>query len=640
MQFKHPEILWALFLLSIPILIHLFQLRRFKKTPFTNVAMLQKVVSESRKSNTLKKWLLLITRLFLLAALIIAFAQPFSSTVTALQQKETVVYLDNSFSMQAKNNGLSLMEKAIQDLIKNIDAGTVFSLFTNENTFRDVSVKDIQNQLLSLPYTDRQLNLEDIQLKANTLFSNSNTTIKNLIVISDFQQRMATRQIPSDSTVHSYYVPIRSQDPTNVSIDSIYLEDDFSEQNRLHILLSGGSDGQTFPISLYNGSSLIAKSAAKFSTNNISEVIFSIPSGQEINGRIIIADNGLGYDNQFYFNINTKERIKVLAISASHSDYLERLYPEEDFDLIKVLLDQLDYSTVEGQNMVILDNLNTIPNSLQNVLASFKEDGGTLVVAPSENSDLTSYNRLFSQLSNIQFLEKVDNSVNITAISFGHPLYKNVFEKEVANFQYPKVEQYFRIRSNLPRILSLDNNEPFLLGSDGLYCFTASMELENTNFTASPLIVPTFYNMATSSLKLPQIQHALGQAESVDISTQLTNDAILSVSKGDETFIPLQQSLPNKVRLVFEQNPTTDGIYTITQNDRALKNISFNYPRSESQLAYLDMESLSQTNTQESIDSLFTYLEAENNITAYWKWFVILALLLALVEVIIQKIIP
>ncbi|WP_421809323.1 BatA domain-containing protein [Flagellimonas sp.] len=640
MQFKHPEILWALFLLSIPILIHLFQLRRFKKTPFTNVAMLQKVVSESRKSNTLKKWLLLVTRLLLLAALIIAFAQPFSSTVTALQQKETVVYLDNSFSMQAKNNGLSLLEKAIQDLVKNIDTETVFSLFTNESTFRDVSVKDIQNQLLSLPYTHRQLSLEDIQLKANTLFSKSNGTIKNLMVISDFQQRMATGPIPSDSTVQSYYVPARPKGSVNVSIDSIYLEDDFSDQTKLHILLSGGSNDQTVPISLYNGPSLIAKSAAKFDGNTTSEVMFSIPSGQEINGRIIITDNGLGYDNQFFFNINTKERIKVLAISASTGDYLERLYPEEDFSLIKVPIDQLDYSALEGQHMVILDNLNTIPNSLQNVLASFKEDEGTLVVVPSQNSDLASYNSLFSQLSNIQFLEKVNNSVNITAIAFGHPLYKNVFENEVANFQYPKVGQYFRIRSNLPRILSLDNNEPFLLGTNGLYCFTASLEPENSNFTASPLIVPTFYNMATSSLKLPQIQHTLGQEESVDISTQLSNDAILSVSKGDETFIPLQQSLPNKVRLVFEQNPTSDGIYTITQNGQAIKNISFNYPRSESQLAYLDMESLNPTNTQESIGSLFTYLEAENNIAAYWKWFVILALLLALVEVIIQKIIP
>src|SRR5680860_782391 len=98
MQFKYPELLWALFLLLIPIIIHLFQLRRFQKTPFTNVKFLKKVVSESRRSNVLKKWLLLLTRLVMLAGLVIAFAQPFLADQSALQQKETVIYLDDSFS--------------------------------------------------------------------------------------------------------------------------------------------------------------------------------------------------------------------------------------------------------------------------------------------------------------------------------------------------------------------------------------------------------------------------------------------------------------------------------------------------------------------------------------------------------------
>ena len=171
MQLKHPEILWALLLLIIPILIHLFQLRRFTKTPFTNVAMLQKVVIESRKSNTLKKWLLLFTRLLLLASIIVAFAQPFIANRDALQEKETVVYLDNSFSMQASNNGVNLLEKATQDLLKHIDREQTISLFTNTNTFKDVSIKDIQNTLLSLPFSFKQLNLDEIMLKANTLFS-------------------------------------------------------------------------------------------------------------------------------------------------------------------------------------------------------------------------------------------------------------------------------------------------------------------------------------------------------------------------------------------------------------------------------------------------------------------------------------
>jgi hypothetical protein len=32
MQFKHPEILYFLFLLIVPLLVHLFQFRRFKKS--------------------------------------------------------------------------------------------------------------------------------------------------------------------------------------------------------------------------------------------------------------------------------------------------------------------------------------------------------------------------------------------------------------------------------------------------------------------------------------------------------------------------------------------------------------------------------------------------------------------------------
>jgi len=74
MQFKHPELLYALFLLLIPILVHLFQLRRFKKEAFTNVAFLKKLNIQTRKSSTIKKWLLLLTRLAVIACIVLAFA--------------------------------------------------------------------------------------------------------------------------------------------------------------------------------------------------------------------------------------------------------------------------------------------------------------------------------------------------------------------------------------------------------------------------------------------------------------------------------------------------------------------------------------------------------------------------------------
>ena len=637
MQFKHPEILWALFLLIIPVLIHLFQLRRFQKTPFTNVAMLQKVVSESRKSNTLKKWLLLFTRLLLLAAIVLAFAQPFSSSETALQQKETVIYLDDSFSMQAKNNGISLLEKAVQDLIKNIDEGSVFSLFTNEKSFENITIKDIQNNLLSLPYSYKQLSLEEIGFKANTLFSKSTGTVKNLILVSDFQERLFGASNVLDSTFTSFYVPLRPRVPVNISIDSVYIEDTTSDPIEMTVLLSGGEAEEALPISLYNGANLIAKSAAKFSSNETTKVLFSIPANERINGRLTISDTGLGYDNVFYFNINEKEKIKVTAIGNSSSNYLERLYSEDEFELQKYTVNQLNYSVLENQNVIILDGLEEIPTGLQNVLKTFKTNEGTLIIIPSTESSFSNYNAFLSNFSGTQFTEKIAADTKITSISFDHPIYRNVFEKRVTNFQYPSVKEFFKVRTNLPHLLALENGDDFLSGNNGMYLFSSSLEIENTNFKNSPLIVPTFYNMAISSLKLPELYHMLGHPNTIDVTTRLGTDDILKVAKEGYEFIPLQQNYPNQVQLTFDQNPVEDGIYTIFQNEEPLKNISFNYPRDESQLTYLDLDNFQDTNTQESITSLFDTLAAENNIAAYWKWFVILALLLALIEVIIQK---
>lgn len=637
MQFKHPEIFWALFLLVIPILIHLFQLRRFTKTPFTNVAMLQKVVSESRKSNSLKKWLLLFTRLLLLAAIIIAFAQPFSSSSTALQEKEIVVYLDDSFSMQGKQNGIPVLEKAVQDFIKNVGSDTEFSLFTNDKTYTNIRIGDIQNTLLALPYSYKQLNLNEIGLKANSLFSTSKTSIKDLIVISDFQERLASQNNVLDSTMNAHFVPVRPRQVPNVSIDSVFMDDSVNDQGRLKVLLSGGNEDDPVPISLYDNGELIAKSAAKFTSNGNAEVEFSIPVHQKLDGHLSIMDNALAYDNRFYFNINAREKIKVLAISESESDYLNRLFRGDEFDFNKFSPDRLDYSVLDDKNVIVLDNLNAIPSSLQTVLRSFFNTGGTVIIVPSINTDLSSYNSLLSSLSSTRFIEKVSSKAQLTTISFDHPLYQNVFEQQVTNFQYPTTSVYFNVRTNLATALAMDGGNPFLIGDNRLYVFTAPLELANSNFVNSPLIVPTFYNMAQSSLRLPKLFNTLGSASTVDVVVELDNDDILKVTKEGYEFIPLQQSFPSRVQLTFDQNPTEDGVYSIVRDNEILQNISFNYPRTESQLKYLDLGTLQNINTLDSIPELFEQLKAENNIYAYWKWFVILALLLALIEVLIQK---
>jgi len=120
MLFKNPELLYFLFLLIIPILIHLFQLQRFQKTAFTNVKFLKEIEQQTRKSSKLKKLLILITRILLFTSLILAFAQPHLKNENKNLNSKTFIYLDNSFSMQLKGENGEQLEKIKNDLIENL----------------------------------------------------------------------------------------------------------------------------------------------------------------------------------------------------------------------------------------------------------------------------------------------------------------------------------------------------------------------------------------------------------------------------------------------------------------------------------------------------------------------------------------
>ena len=143
--------------------------------------------------------------------------------------------------------------------------------------------------------------------------------------------------------------------------------------------------------------------------------------------------------------------------------------------------------------------------------------------------------------------------------------------------------------------------------------------------------------MALSGLQTPERYQILGKTSTIDLPVVLGNEEILNVGNSREQFIPLQQTFPNKVRLTFNENPKTAGIYEVSNSEDGITNISFNYPRNESQLSFTKFDDLPNTTIKESVGSLFQLLAEEASVTPYWKWFVILALLLALVEVIIQK---
>ncbi len=637
MQFKHPEILYALFLLLIPIFIHLFQLRRFQKVDFTNVAFLKKVTIQTRKSSQLKKWLTLLMRLLALACIIIAFAQPITASKAALNtKKETVVYIDNSFSMQAKGAKGPILERALQDLFDKTDGTEKLSWFTNSSERKNASPQDFKNEVLSIAYSQNQLTPSQVLLKANQLFSNEKDVLKRLVYLSDFQQKEAFPEIPEDLIVDA--VQLKPVKASNIAIDSVFVASKNASTTQLKVKVSQrGEESSETPISLFNKEKLIAKTAIDFSGNANGTVTFDIDNSEGFIGKLELNEPNLPFDNTLFFSINKPGKIKILAINEANGNFLQRLFEKEEFQFTQQTFKTLNYNEIHDQNFIVLNELKEIPASLATALKAFSDDGGSILMIPASEVDLNSYNNFLLSMALGTLSEEKIQEKKITKIIFSHPLFKDVFEKEVANFQYPKVNSFYDISTNATSAIGFEDNQPFLLQKNKTYLFTAAINKENSNFQNSPLVVPTIYNMALQSLPLPRLYYSIGEQNSIAVPVKLGPDEILTIKDSTTQFIPLQQTKANFVLITTTDKPDKASNYQIGKENEFLENISYNYSRSESELQYLNPEDWEGVEVYSSVDDLFDSISEANSINSFWKWFAIFALLFLLFEMLILK---
>lgn len=633
MQFKNPELLYFLFLLLIPVLIHLFQLRRFKKTAFTNVVFLERVIQNTRKSNTLKKWLILFTRLCAFAGIIIAFAQPFiPSSEAALKPQETVLFIDNSYSMQAQGKRGTLLNEIKQELLAELPKDKSFTLATWDSQTKDFDPGTDRSQLLDLPYTSSTLNQDNLLLQLRSLFSDDVTTHKQLIILSDFQGLDPEKF--SDSTAISINnVRLKPVAFSNLAIDSLSYDRDNSSL-KFKVWLSALQNVETqVPVSVYNGNKLLTKATANFKNSDTATVAFTLQNENQIAGKLSIEDPNLLYDNEFYFATGAQKPLKVLAVSNTVSDFITRLYPLPEYELTNVKSTELDYSLLADQNLIILNEPANIPAALVNQLKAHTAKGGTLILIPSENARQDEYTPLLNAYGFSAFGEKNTTSQRITTINFDHPLYQNVFSKRTSNLQSHVLQSYFPLTIN-ESILSLENGAPFLAEKNGLYVFTGSLNTSNSNFINGQLIVPTFDKIATEALKTSQLYYTFGQDNSYEIEATLPEDAVVTLEQDGSQLIPIQQRRGSKITISETPGLTKSGVYALKYQQDTLALVAYNHNRKES-----DLKDQSLNNTNESIEvsELINELQQASNLNLLSKWFVIFALLAFLAEMLILK---
>lgn len=641
MHFKHPEVLYFLFLLLLPILVHLFQLRRFKTEVFTNVRFLKELVVQTRKSSKLKKYLLLATRLLLFTFLIIAFAQPFFE---AKDQKnatnELYIILDNSFSMQAKGKKGELLKRAVQDLLEHAPENTTFSLLTCTDNYWNTDIKTIQKELQNLSYSATPFQPERLlaQVKAH-----QSAFKKDIVIITDAVGLDAKAFGKPQEGEQLYFILQEAEKTNNIAIDSVYLHQTLDQFYEIGVSVTAHGDGfKDIPLALYNQGKLVAKTLVNFETPK-QQLKFNLPK-EDFHGYVSLNDNALDYDNTYYFSLSKPQKNNVISIGDTNaSAFLKKIYTPDEFNYTHFELQNLDYNALEKQDAIIVNGLQDIPSSLQTTLKTFIAKGGNVVVIPSANANISSYNALTKALGGgYSYGDWQVREQLISKINFDHPLYRSVFEKKTTNFQYPKTKGSYQIQTALPTVLEYNDQTPFLSattnGIANLYYFAAPLQNDWSNFCNSPyLVVPTFYNMALSAQKAGINALVIGDSKPFITQSTLDKDEIVSVTNEKESFIPVQQIMNQKVKLTFNENPKSAGNFKVDRKGQFLENLSFNFARTESNLTNRNTSIADDFKEIDSTDRLFDTLQADRDATQIWKWFLLLTLLFVVLEVAIQK---
>ena len=695
MYFINPYFLFVSLLIIIPILIHLFNFRRYRKIFFSNVEFLKEIKLQTQKTSQLKHLLVLITRSLAIISLVFAFAEPYIPVADKhkIIQKNNLVsiYIDNSFSMDALNGNGRLLDEAknkaleIASVYKQSD---LFQILTNDfegKHQRLVTIEEFKQMLSEVKTSPVSRTLSEIVKRQTDLLKSNNSAGKNAYIISDFQQNICDiNQLPKDSLIKFFLIPVSPNEISNLYIDSIWFDSPvkiLNQKVRLHVKIINISknDLDKVPVKLTINNKQRAVSSFKINANASAEIIlpFTIIDKGINYGAVEITDYPITFDNTFYFSFNVVSKISILSISqglettAQNTDYINSLFGKDSlFNLTNSSANSIDYSSFKNYPLIICNGLNNISSGLSQEFVNYLKNRGNLAVFPGGNIDIESYQAFLKSANSAFYVSKDTAKTKISEINLSNSLYHDVFEKMPENIDFPEVFKHYVIniftRSSAETLIKLQNGDDFLAvqpsGKGNIYLFAVPLDIRYSNFPRHSLFVPTLYRIALLSQNNENLYNIIGKDDIVPLRSVAANSSdenIIKVKKINSDFEIVPQLNTNNDQLTtidFHNQVKEAGNYIAytgnyesisANNDNLIQAISFNYNRKESDLKYFDATQIQDMLNKANLKNYsvinvknkpLTKVIAELNLgIKLWKWFIILALIFLALEVVLLR---
>ena len=667
MIFGAPLFLWGLTALAIPIAVHLFQFRRYRKVYFSNVDRLEALQTESRRQSNLRRWLVLLMRCLAIVFLVLAFAQPtIPGNGQTLHSGATVVsvYLDNSFSMENSTSDGSQLEAAKQkarEIVAAYRPGDRYQLLSNSmagSEYRWLSREEFLDAVNLLAIAPASRPLSEVAASQSDFMRQSGAANRHAYLVSDFQRSIADlNALPDDSLALFTLVPLEGVATDNLYIDTLRLDAPAyfvggSVNVEATVLNGGATDAEKLPVRLIvNGRErAIATLDIPAGTSAKTTLRFTIDSAGWLDGRVEITDYPITFDDRYHFAILAGSRISMLQVdSGTPNDNLRRLFANDSAVSYQVAPLPSDLSTL---NFIVLNEPRDIPSGQAQALASWVEQGGTLTLIPPADTKPEAINALLSLLKSPSLDRWQKRPAKANGIDFQSSLYRGVFNGTSSEMEMPSVQGHYTLGDNAAlrqNIITLANGTPLLCstpyGEGRLYLFTTPLTDEWTSFTAQALFVPTLYNMALYSRPQATASHTLGDRNPIFLQGNYDPTATPPELKARNTatsLLPDLRRIGNRSALLLHGELTDDGIYLLGNEEH----LAFNHPRLESDLDFLTQSEIENLlddrpgyslvrNTAKPLDQ---EIRSREGGTPLWHWCILLALTALLAETLLLKI--
>lgn len=673
MNFLYPFFLIASIAVAIPILIHLFNFRKFKKVQFPDIRFLKDIQEQTRKQSKLKHLLILASRILAILGLVIAFAQPFFNAdrdkVTQGPQA-TSIYIDNSFSMGIENNGIPLFDLAkskAQEIVQQGSESDQFQIISNDFGFQE---NKFSNKAEAIRYIN-QLTLSPLSKPASIVLQKQKKLLqtehgyqKKIIFISDFQQNQFEKNIQFQDSIPVFMIPVKGNRIDNVSIDTVRFDNvtlQLNEPNVMQVVLQnrGSHEVQTtLTVTANKQLKSVTNIALQAHEKKTFPISFNTAKAGDQNLQIFIQDNPLQYDDTFYVSGKVNANYSVLVLHEQQNNaYIQAAFSTQaQFTVDNQNASTVDTKLFKNYSLLVCNSLRQLSPALNKSLTDYLQQGGNILIFAPTAGSTNGINALLSATAGCAYGDYIQQTQTLSYYNASHPIFSDLFEKTPDNIDLPIVYNRYEIKknalSNEQKLFSFSNGDAFLsaykVGNGSLFVCASSAQSQSSSFPQSYWFLPIMYKMTIHNQTQGIHAITLNKDAIIQVPNQKTNtQSVYHLSKQETDIIPAQQAQGNLIQLQIQQGVQQAGLYSIYlpgSTDTSWYGI--NYNRAESDTRYHNPDELAKTVHIKQVKWLADNIHLTQQIFEFqqglplWKICIMVTLLCLLIEILLIRYLP